>query len=144
MSATSSLAAPMPLAATGSPPSPDAPSGRIDVLDVLRGIAVFGMFAVHFSERSTDPGHGFGHGYHAFVELFFVNRFHAMFAMLFGVGFAVQLRRADARGEALTARFLRRLFTLAIFGFIAEGVFGYTVLLEYAIWGVPLLLIRRW
>jgi uncharacterized protein len=64
--------------------------------------------------------------------------------MLFGVGFAVQLMRADARGEPFAARFLRRLFMLAVFGFIAEGIFGYNVLFGYAMWGLPLLLIRRW
>jgi uncharacterized protein len=33
---------------------------------------------------------------------------------------------------------------LAVFGFIAEGVFGYNVLFGYAMWGLPLLLVRRW
>lgn len=144
MSATPSAAGAMPLPATANPSAPDTQSERIEVLDVLRGIALCGMFVVHFSEWSTDPGHGFGHAYQAFVEMFFVNRFHAMFAVLFGVGFAVQLRRADARGEALAARFLRRLLALAVFGLIAEGIFGFSILLSYAMWGVPLLLVRRW
>jgi uncharacterized protein len=64
--------------------------------------------------------------------------------MLFGVGFAVQLTRAEARGEPFVGRYLRRLAALAVFGFIAEGVFGYNVLLGYAMWGVPLLLVRKW
>lgn len=134
----------MPFPATSTASAPDTQPERIGVLDVLRGIALCGMFVVHFSEESTDPGHGFGHAYQAFVGLFFANRFHAMFALLFGVGFAVQLRRADARGEPLTARFLRRLLALAVFGFIAEGFFGFPILLQYAMWGVPLLLVRRW
>ena len=29
-------------------------------------------------------------------------------------------------------------------GFIAEAGFGFQILLEYTIWGVPLLLIRKW
>jgi uncharacterized protein len=33
---------------------------------------------------------------------------------------------------------------LAGFGFIAHGIFGFNVLLGYAVWGVPLLLVRRW
>ena len=32
---------------------------------------------------------------------------HTTFAMLFGIGFAVQLSRADARGENLVPRYLR-------------------------------------
>ena len=33
---------------------------------------------------------------------------------------------------------------MALFGFIAEAIFGYNVLLSYAIWGVPLLLVWNW
>ena len=144
MSATTSAAGATPFPATGNPSAPDTLSERIEVLDVLRGIALLGMFFVHFSSRSTDPGGGFGLLYSRVVELFFVNRFFTIFAILFGVGFAVQLRRADARGDAFIPRFVRRLLALAVFGFIAEAFFGFNVLLGYAIWGLPLLLVRRW
>jgi uncharacterized membrane protein YeiB len=33
------------------------------------------------------------------ISLFFDARFYTMFGILFGIGFAVQLQRADARGE---------------------------------------------
>jgi uncharacterized protein len=33
---------------------------------------------------------------------------------------------------------------LGLFGFAAHAFFGFNVLLSYAVWGVPLLLIRRW
>ncbi len=144
MSATPSAAGAMPFPATGNPSAPVQQSERIEVLDVLRGIALLGMFFVHFSDHSTDPGGGFGHFYHRVVQLFFEDRFWSMFAILFGVGFAVQLRRADARGDKFIARYVRRLLALAVFGFIAEGFFGFNVLLAYAVWGLPLLLVRRW
>jgi uncharacterized protein len=67
-----------------------------------------------------------------------------MFAILFGVGFAIQLRRSDARGGAFVPNYLRRIGTLAVFGFIAEAFFGFNVLLTYALWGLPLLFVRRW
>jgi uncharacterized protein len=137
-------------------PSPDSPVDRtpspalrrIAVLDVLRGIALLGMFVVHFNYYESTPIGAEPGPAAAFVErvigLFFESRFHAIFGMLFGVGFAVQLARADARGEHFVARYLRRLFALAVFGFIAEGIFGYNVLFGYAMWGLPLLLVRRW
>jgi uncharacterized protein len=130
------------------PAAPDSRLGRIPVLDVLRGLALVGMFVVHFNyyegtPRGAEPG-----AVAAFVERFIgllvEGRFYAIFGMLFGVGFAVQLARADARGAPFVARFLRRLAMLAVFGFIAEGIFGYNVLFGYAMWGVPLLLVRRW
>jgi uncharacterized protein len=133
-----------------SPVLPAAPVAleRIAVLDVLRGIALLGMFVVHFNYYESTPIGAEPGPAAAFVErvigLFFESRFHAIFGMLFGVGFAVQLARADARGEHFVARYLRRLFALAVFGFIAEGIFGYNVLFGYAMWGLPLLLVRRW
>ncbi len=117
---------------------------RIAVLDVLRGIALLGMFLVHFNTYSTQPRGGFGQIYRRTVELLFEGRFYTMFAILFGVGFAVQLRRAEARGDKYIARYVRRLLALAAFGFIAEAFFGFHVLLGYAIWGFPLWLVRRW
>ncbi len=116
---------------------------RLHVLDVLRGIALMGMFFVHFSMFSSGGGPA-DTVYQSVVALFFEERFWTMFAILFGVGFAIQLRRADARGGPFVANYLRRIGTLAVFGFIAEACFGFNVLLTYALWGLPLLLVRRW
>jgi uncharacterized protein len=118
-------------------------SDRVVVLDVLRGIALLGMFFVHFQDRTIEPSGGLSLTYYRFVDLFFSGNFFAMFAILFGAGFAVQLRRANS-GASFMLRYGRRLFVLAVFGFIAEVGFGYNVLLAYAVWGAALLLVRRW
>lgn len=121
---------------------------RIAVLDILRGLALLGMFAVHFNYYEATPLGAEPGRAAAFVEqflgLFFEERFYGIFGMLFGVGFAVQLERSAGRGEPFVAKYLRRLAALAVFGFIAEGVFGFNVLFGYAVWGVPLLFVRRW
>jgi uncharacterized protein len=119
---------------------------RIEVLDVLRGIALLGMFLVHFNDHATasDASSGLTAAYQGAVRLFFEERFWAMFAILFGVGFGVQLRRAAARGGAFGRMYARRLAALAGFGLFAHAVFGFNVLLGYALWGLPLLLVRRW
>jgi uncharacterized protein len=121
---------------------------RVAVLDILRGLALLGMFLVHFNYYEATPLGAEPGRMAAFLEqflgLFIEERFHGIFGMLFGVGFAVQLERADARGERFAMRYLRRLAMLAVFGFVAEGVFGFNVLFGYAMWGVPLLLVRRW
>ena len=69
---------------------------------------------------------------------------HGTFALLFGAGFAIQLRQAEARGSSFAGFYLRRLAVLALFGLAAHALFGFNVLLGYAVWGVPLLAIRRW
>jgi uncharacterized protein len=116
---------------------------RLHVLDVLRGIALLGMFLVHFNNYSTGGGR-LDQIYEKIVLLFFDERFWTMFGILFGVGFAIQFRRADARGEPYLAKYYRRLAMLAVFGFIAQGIFGYNVLLGYAIWGTVLPAVRKW
>jgi len=113
-------------------------------LDVLRGLALLGMFFVHFNDNSIEPSGGPGLAYRRFVELFFEGQFWTMFAILFGAGFAVQLRRAGSDERSFILRYGRRLAALAVFGAVAEIFFGYWVLLGYAIWGIPLLLVRRW
>jgi uncharacterized protein len=116
---------------------------RLHVLDVLRGIALLGMFLVHFNIFSSG-GNRADQIYQSAVTLLLEERFWAIFAMLFGVGFAIQMRRADARGDSVVGSFLRRMAVLAVFGFAAHAFFGFNVLLGYAVWGVPLLFVRRW
>ncbi len=119
---------------------------RIAALDVLRGIALLGMFLVHFHMFASGPGswQRLSSAFDWVVTNLFEERFWTMFGILFGAGFAVQLRRAEARGASFAAMYLRRIAALAAFGFIAHAIFGFNVLLGYAAWGVPLLLIRRW
>ncbi len=118
---------------------------RIGVVDALRGLALLGMFVVHFIDNfSQPPTGGVERGIQQFSRLFLSDRFHTMFAMLFGIGFAIQLRRADAQGRPFVRRYLRRIAALAGFGIIAEIVFGFQILFGYALWGLVLLPVRRW
>src|ERR1041385_1546959 len=104
------------------------PGERIGVLDILRGIALLGMFLVHFNDNSVggDAASGLSATYQRVVTLFFEERFWTMFGILFGVGFAVQLRRAEARGAAFPAMYLRRLLALPGVGLVGHGGVGGT------------------
>ena len=101
------------------------------------------MFVVHFHVRSTEPG-GFDDVIRTLVWRLVETKSHGTFALLFGAGFAIQLRRSEERGERFAGRYMRRLAVLALFGFAAHAFFGFNVLLGYAVWGVPLLLMRSW
>ena len=117
---------------------------RIASLDVLRGIALLGMFLVHFHDQSIDavtPADAF---YDRVVQTLFEERFWTIFGILFGAGFALQLRRAELSGRSFGSAYLRRMAALAVFGLFTHAVFGYHVLLEYAVWGWPLIFVRRW
>ena len=148
MSLTASIASITPCAATTTPDAPGAAQSadRIGSLDVLRGVALLGMFLVQFNDHAIggDTAAGLSETYQKVVALFFEERFWTMFGILFGVGFALQLRRAEARGAAFVMIYLRRLVALGGFGLFAHAVFGFNVLLGYAVWAAPLLLVRRW
>jgi uncharacterized protein len=101
------------------------------------------MFVVHFHMRSTEPG-GFDEVVRTLVWRLVETKSHGTFALLFGAGFAIQLRRAGQRGMPFVSLYLRRLAVLAGFGAVAHAFFGFNVLLEYAVWGAALLLIRNW
>ena len=135
----------LPDAMSEQVPAPGTrPDCRITVVDIFRGIALLGMIAVHFIDNiSSAPSTSFEFGLRRFSQLFLSDRFHTMFAVLFGTSFAIQLRRAEEQGRPFVARYLRRLAALAGFGVIAELVFGFQILFGYALWGLILIPLRR-
>lgn len=133
----------------GPGPQPGT-ADRILSLDILRGFALLGMILVHFHDKSTDPG-GIDEAVRVLIWRLVESKSHGTFAILFGAGFAILLRRAGAprlaslaQGRPFEGFYLRRLAVLALFGFAAHALFGFNVLLGYAVWGVPLLFIRGW
>jgi uncharacterized protein len=134
-SATSLLAAPLVPVDTGE---------RLHALDILRGLALFGMILVHFHQKMRLEAPGLedliGWGVWVLVE----QKSWGTFAFLFGAGFAVLLRRLEARRAPVLPIYLRRLAALAFFGVVADVCFGFHILFAYACWGVALLVLRRW
>jgi uncharacterized protein len=126
------------------PATPLTADQRLHALDILRGLALFCMILVHFHQKMRLDASGLedliGWGVYVLVE----QKAWGTFAFLFGVGFAVLLRRLEARGTAVVPIYLRRLGTLAAFGIVAEVCFGFQILFSYAAWGLALLVIRRW
>ena len=118
--------------------------GRVQSLDILRGFALLGMILVHVHQHLERPATSLEDAISWFIWVGVEQKSWATFAFLFGVGFAILLRRIQARGAPVTSLYLRRLFGLALFGIPAYALFGFRILLDYAAWGVPLLLIRRW
>jgi uncharacterized protein len=117
---------------------------RLEVLDVLRGLAIFGMILVHWHQRIGTEASGLADVIPWAVWVLVEQKSWGIFAFLFGVGFAVLLRRLEARGDPVVPIYLRRLAALGLFGVIAEVGFGFNVLFEYATWGLVLLAVRRW
>jgi len=95
------------------------PPERVLALDVLCGWAVFGMLIVnlgYFFQLSLDPGGGFDAVGVPLVWVLADDKFWALFSVLFGVGVALQMNRANVFGRSFTGRCVRRLVVLLIIG----------------------------
>src|SRR6056297_3852756 len=135
--------------------APTAKSDRHDVLDALRGFALFGIFLANIRVFSgweyLDTGQRAelsGDVYHLldFLHLAVIDgKFYTLFSLLFGIGFALQLHRLQGRGAAATRIYLRRTAILLAFGLIHLFVFWVgDILTPYALLGFVLLAIRDW
>lgn len=128
-------------------------SERLVLLDVLRGLAIFGILAVnvlHFGAPLRFPGYSgtetsaWDEAVEVLLAFFFVGKFYTLFSFLFGVGFALQLLRAEARGASFVAFYARRLLILLAFG-VGHAVLLWDgdILWLYALLGFVLLAVRR-
>jgi len=134
--------------------SPVSLSERILFIDVLRGVALFGILAANMRAffAPLDTYGNIGVLYpgradvlaQAFIDVFIQGKFISIFSFLFGMGFAIQMSRAEARGVRFLGFYPRRLLALALFGLI-HGILVWAgdILLTYAFSGAILLLFRK-
>jgi uncharacterized protein len=129
-------------------------SERIVFIDVLRGMALFGILAANMRAffAPLDCYDNIGILFHGradvlaqiFIDGFIQGKFITIFSFLFGMGFAIQMSRAEARGARFMGFYPRRLLALALFGLIhGMLIWAGDVLLTYALSGAILLLFRN-
>lgn len=127
---------------------PVRPSERILALDILRGFALFGVllaYALWSLGRPPDEMYGPLDRLLNFLLTALVDtKFYTLFAVLFGLGFSIQLTRASARGVSVVPVYCRRLLALALIG-LAHALLlrNGDILVPYAVMGFALLLFRN-
>ncbi len=130
---------------------PTAARERIVLLDILRGLAVFGMFTVNMTVDlpwgSAFWEQPFDKADNTVIILIYIltkGKFITIFSFLFGVGFFLQLERARDRGVPFLVAYLRRL-TALFFIYSLAKVAGLDagVLVIYSIFGLLLPLFAR-
>jgi len=99
---------------------------RIQELDIFRGFAIFGIFMVNilvmnisFLYRGEWEAEqiGWAQDIPRFIlEEFFYGKFFTIFSFLFGVGVALQISKAKQNGTFSRTFFIRRFFSLFMFG----------------------------
>jgi uncharacterized protein len=137
-------------------PAPVQAVERMDALDAVRGAAILGILLANVYAMAgfpfLPPDHyrslplADAHGPAFFLILFLIEaKFYSLFSLLFGVGFAVFIQRAAARGADAARLFKRRLTGLLIIGLIHTFLIWMgDILATYALIGFALLpFVRR-
>ncbi|QHG87524.1 DUF418 domain-containing protein [Xanthomonas sp. NCPPB 1638] len=134
--------------------APIAATERIVVLDVLRGFALLGILLMNIEAfvgpldlalTGVEPHwQGADRIADALVYFFVQGKFYTLFALLFGMGFAVMAQRAEPAGGAFLGTYLRRTAGLLAIGLLhALLLWSGDILVSYALLAPLLLVVRR-
>lgn len=140
--------------AQGTLLGPTTTKERVTSIDVMRGFALFGILLVNMAFFNTsiysllgglDPWTGaIDRAAIWLVHFLAEGKFYSLFSFLFGLGVAIQMERAEARGVPFVPLYLRRLAVLLVLGLVhAFLIWIGDILATYALLGVVLLLFRR-
>lgn len=127
---------------------------RVDVADVLRGLAVMGIIILHSIEHFNFGSYPDTSGQSAWLNftdkavwdgLFFMfgGKAYAVFALLFGFSFFIQDDNQRMRGNDFRLRFCWRLVLLFLLGNLNASFFTAEVLVLYSLVGFVLVLTCR-
>ncbi len=140
------VAATSPVAGVAAELAPVPPQERVALYDVLRGFCLFGVLWSNLNDwyvvaqASSPMDHALWWTQNWLLE----ERFYSMLGFLFGIGFAIQLTRAEQRGQDVRNLFLRRMAVLLGFGLLhATVIWSGDILTEYALVGFALVPFRR-
>lgn len=133
---------------------PITSSKRIDVVDALRGFAIFGIFMVNMPgmfkpavELIMLPS--LGHDTldimaNSLIMFFFTGKFFVLFSLLFGFGFYIFLHKDGEPTRESVRLFRKRVFWLLLFGLLHVILFWEgDILVYYALFGFLLILFRK-
>lgn len=132
---------------------PVALKERIQILDILRGFAIFGILAVNiggFASPAFFPGYvpeyagAWDERANDLMLLLAEGKFYTIFSFLFGLGFSVQFARAEGKGKDLKSIYPRRLWILFGLGILHSILFWYGDILRlYALLGFALFMFHN-
>jgi uncharacterized protein len=137
-------------------PSPVDSNERAQVLDVIRGFALGGVFLSNVyiwmsglifvtREQATAAfSSTLGKIIEPLYSIFVGGKFMTMFTFLFGLGLSVQFSRAEARNDSSAKRYARRCLALVFLGVLHLTFLWYgDITHQYALIGLLVLLFRN-
>lgn len=125
---------------------------RLDVVDCLRGFAIVAIMLLHnlehfdlYHKPAGQPAWLVALDQGIWDSMFFLfsGKAYAIFAMLFGVTFYIQMSNRDQRGEDFRPRFAWRLVLLLMFGLVNSFIYQGDILSFYAVLGFVLIPVAR-
>ena len=128
------------------------PNTRIDVADILRGIAIAGIILIHFLEHMNfwlfpEPKNEFWASLNSavFDTTFFLlaGKMYAIFSMLFGLSFYIQHDNQAQKGIDFRPRFVWRMILLMLFGLFDLLFYNGDILFIYAVCGLLIIPVIR-
>jgi uncharacterized protein len=112
----------------GTGAAPVAAAERVVLMDVLRGVALFGVFLMNLlpfagqgvmsteTQLQSLPTAGIDYALRNVLYWLVADKANTIFAFLFGLGFYLQMTRLEARGRDAEAIYRRRLTVLLVIG----------------------------
>lgn len=128
------------------------PNTRIDVADILRGIAIAGIILIHFQEQMNffmfpQPKSDFWAAVNTGVwdTIFFLlaGKMYAIFSILFGLSFFIQHDNQAQKGVDFRPRFVWRMFLLMLLGIFDLLFYNGDILFIYAVCGLLIIPLVR-
>ena len=125
--------------------SPTQSVERNPAIDILRGFALFGILLVNFPGAEAARSGAADDVVSKLLMILVSGKFYTTFSFLFGLGFALQLLRAQSRGQRVVPVYIRRMLVLFLIG-LGHAVLIWRsgdILLVYAFMGFFLIPFRN-
>lgn len=129
-------------------PYPATPKKRINSIDALRGFALMGIMLLHCMEHfdlsyipvlESPFWQAVDNSVNDFIHFFFQGKSYAIFSLLFGLSFFIQMDSQADKGYDFRLRFLWRLVILLALGYLNGLIYMGEFFVIYATLGVILI-----
>ncbi|MEO1937329.1 MAG: DUF418 domain-containing protein [Sulfurimonas sp.] len=134
--------------------APVKKKNRIEILDVIRGFAIFGILIaniqswsgykfVPFEVLQTLPNYSLNDTLKYLFMFFIDTKFYTLFSILFGIGFYLQFHKFRDEQKEFMKTYRRRLLWLMFFGMVHAFFWSGDILFIYGSVGLVFVLFRN-